>query len=107
MQAGEVAGAHTSETRLAAKFLVRGIVRDPSGRPVAGAAVLVGKEMAFTDLDGTFFVRFRKAKTVPIKVVPRDFRAPGNWRVISAPDLVTPQPKDNTKAVNIEVSQRA
>ena len=107
LQSGDaVAGmAHASQSRLGAKFIVRGIVRDPAGRPVAGAAVLVGKEMVFTDFDGTFFVRFRKAKTVPVKVVPDDFRAPGNWRVIGAPDLVTPEPIDKETAINIEVSR--
>ena len=34
-----------SQARLGAKFIVRGIVSDPLGKPVAGAAVLVGKEV--------------------------------------------------------------
>jgi hypothetical protein len=90
---------------LTAKFIVRGIVKDSSGISVAGAAVLVGQEIAFTDSDGAFFVRFRKANAVAIKVVPEDFRAPGNWHVISAPDSATPEPEDRTTVVNIEVSQ--
>jgi hypothetical protein len=97
--------AHASQSRLGARFIVRGIVRDASGKPVAGAAVLVGKEVAFTDFDGTFFVRFRKAKALPVRVVPEDFRAPGNWRVISAPDRVTPEPTDKTTVINIEVGR--
>jgi hypothetical protein len=103
---GNVAGqAHTNQTTLMAKFIVRGIVKDSSGIPVAGAAVLVGQEVAFTDSDGAFFVRFRKENAVSIKVIPGDFRAPGNWHVISAPETATPEPKDKATVVNIEVSQ--
>jgi hypothetical protein len=106
LQASNVAGqAHTTQTMLTAKFIVRGVVKDSSGISVAGAAVLVGQEIAFTDSDGTFFVRFRKANAVAIKVVPGDFRAPGNWHVISAPDSATPEPEDRATVVNIEVSQ--
>jgi hypothetical protein len=97
--------AHTNQTTLTAKFIIRGIVKDPSGLPVAGAAVLIGHEIAFTDSDGTFFVRLWKRNVVPIKVVPGDFRAPGNWRVISAPDSATPEPNDGATVLNIEVSQ--
>ncbi len=106
LQSGNFPGqSNSSQTKLIAKFIVRGIVKDPSGTPVAGAAVLVGKEIAFTDSDGTFFVRLRKKNLVTIKVVPGDFRAPGNWQVISAPDSATPEPKDGAAVVNIEVSQ--
>jgi hypothetical protein len=106
LQVGNVAGqAHTNQSTLTAKFIVRGIVKDSSGIPVADAAVLVGQEIAFTDSDGTFFVRLRKKNVVSIKVVPGDFRAPGKWHVISAPDLATPEPKDGTTVVNIEVSR--
>jgi hypothetical protein len=107
LQSGDTIGgmAHTSQSRLGAKFIIRGIVRDTSGRPVAGAAVLVGKEMEFTDFDGTFFVRLRKAKTVAVKVVPDDFRAPGNWRVVSAPERATSEPTDKETTINIEVSR--
>jgi hypothetical protein len=95
----------SNQTILSAKFIVRGIVKDSSGLPVAGAAILVGKETAFTDSDGAFFVRFRKAKAVPIKVIPGDFVAPGNWHVISAPDTATPEPNDKATVVSIEVGQ--
>jgi hypothetical protein len=106
LQFGDVAGqSRIDETTLTAKFIIRGIVNDLSGTPVAGAAILVGKETAFTDSDGTFFVRFRKKNAVPIKVVAGDFRAPGNWHVISAPDMVTPEPQDKASVVNIVVSQ--
>jgi hypothetical protein len=94
---------NASQARLGAKFIVCGIVKDRLGKPVAGAAVLIGKEGVFTDIDGRFFVRFRKAKAVPVKVVPDDFRAPGNWRVISAPDSATPQPTDQATEIDIEV----
>jgi hypothetical protein len=106
LQMGKVAGqAHTNQPTLAAKFIVRGIVKDPSGLPVAGAAVLVGKEPAFTDSAGAFFVRFRKATAVAIKVVPGDFLAPGNWHIITAPETATPELEDRSTVLNIEVSQ--
>jgi hypothetical protein len=46
---GNAQGQGTNQTTLMAKFIVRGIVKDSSGIPVAGAAVLVGQEVAFTD----------------------------------------------------------
>jgi hypothetical protein len=97
--------SYTTQTKLTAKYIVRGIVKDASGSPVVGAAILVGKETAFTDSDGTFFVRLRKKNVVTLKVVPEDFTAPGNWQVISAPDGATPELKDGTTVVNIEVSR--
>ncbi len=106
LQVGNLPGQpHSSRATLDAKFIVRGIVKDSSGKPVAGAAILVGKETAFTDSKGTFFVRFRKKSVLPIKVVPGDFRAPGNWRVTKAPDSAIPELNDDATAIDIEVAQ--
>lgn len=68
--------------------IVRGRVVDASGAPVEGAAVLIGKQIAFTDSNGEFSARFRRAAEMEFQVALDQFTAPGRYEVVSAPTSV-------------------
>jgi hypothetical protein len=56
-----------------AKYLVQGVVNDDHGDPVEGAALHIGKQLAYTDSTGHFSVRFSKRGPFLLKVVPDEF----------------------------------
>jgi len=68
--------------------LIRGMVVDPEGRPVAGAAIMIDKLVVYTDDEGVFFVRERKPHTHELKVMPDQFLDGGPYEVVSAPATV-------------------
>lgn len=68
--------------------VVRGRVVDVQGNPVEGAAVLLGSQVAFTDSDGEFSVRFKRAVGMKFEVFLDAFTAPGVYQVVSAPSQV-------------------
>jgi hypothetical protein len=65
--------------------LLRGTVFDGGGHPVAGAAIMIDKILVYTNDDGIFFVRERKARTHVLKVLPAQFLDGSSWHVVSAP----------------------
>lgn len=76
------------------KYLVRGKVADEKGNPLAGAALRIGDENAFTDSNGKFFLRVRKAGPHGLTVDLENFLVPGKYEVVSAPEEVTATRED-------------
>ena len=72
------------------RYVVRGRVVDTWGTPLEGAAVMVGKDMAFTNSQGHFFLRLKKAQGIPFAVALNEFVVPGRYQVVSAPSSVLP-----------------
>lgn len=70
------------------KNVVRGRVVDAFGEPVEGAAVLIGKEIAFTDSNGEFSARLKHGGDIVFQVALDQFSAPGEYEVVSAPSKV-------------------
>jgi hypothetical protein len=70
------------------KYVVRGRVVDEAGNPVSGAALLIDREMVFTDSRGDFFLRLRKAQIYSFAVSLGDFMIPERFEVVSAPPNV-------------------
>jgi hypothetical protein len=68
--------------------IVRGHILDPNGDPVAGAALLVGNDLVFTDSNGQFLLRVKSEKNLSLSVALGDFTAPGRYEVVSAPSVV-------------------
>jgi hypothetical protein len=68
------------------QYLIQGRATTPNGLPVSGAAVRIGKEVVYTDSDGRFFARQRKAGRYRVEVVLNEFIATGNFAVITAPE---------------------
>lgn len=85
--------------------VARGRVLDPSGQPVAGAAILIGKTLAFSDSKGIFLVRVKSSGDLPLQVSLDDFTAPGTFAVVSAPDRVHVTREDTAQEVDIVVKR--
>jgi hypothetical protein len=85
--------------------VARGRVVDPSGKPVAGAAILIGKTLAFSDSKGIFLVRVKTPGELPLQVSVDDFTAPGAFAVVSAPPKVRATREDVAQEYNIVVKR--
>lgn len=68
--------------------VIQGRVTDPSGRPVAGAAVMIDKLEVYTDDEGAFFVRERKVHSHLLQVQVDKFLDGRVYRVVSAPSTI-------------------
>ncbi len=86
-----------------AKYLVQGVVEDDKGVPVEGAALNIGKQIAYTDSSGHFMVRFSKHGPFALRVVPEEFINNGVYEVVSAPPQVKADGEDNASDVQIVV----
>lgn len=69
-------------------MLLRGRVLDTAGRPIAGAALMVDQLLVYTDDDGFYYVRERKAHDHQLRVMVNQFLGGGVYRVVSAPAMV-------------------
>lgn len=69
-------------------YLLRGSVVDPDDRPVAGAALMIDKLLIFSNDNGEFFVRERKAHVHVLKVLGDQFLNGGSYKVVSAPSTI-------------------
>ena len=73
------------------KFSYTGAVVNETGVPVAGAALMLGKTEVFTNAAGVFLLPTNKQKTLPLAVILPDFMAVGQWKVITAPESISPE----------------
>jgi hypothetical protein len=87
------------------KFVVHGRVLDEQGNPVRGAAVYIGSQAVYSDINGRFFVRFDKAKPQTVRVVSDEFTAPGFWEVVDQPSTVVPALDGQDTEIEIHVKQ--
>jgi len=85
------------------RYAVRGRVVDAEGSPLEGAAVRIGRELAFTDSQGNFFLRLKKAQQVPFAVAPDDFVTPGRYDVVRAPNQVFPSLESEARDYEVVV----
>lgn len=92
-----------SDTFSIAKYLVQGTVKDDQGVPVEGAALHIGKEVAYTDSSGRFMVRFSKRGPFSLKVVPEEFINNGMFEAVSAPAQVKAETEDHASDLQIVV----
>jgi hypothetical protein len=65
------------------KYEYAGHVSDDKGNPIEGAAILIGKSEVFTDERGDFNLRSKRAKTMPLRVEPKDFTTPVDYEFVS------------------------
>lgn len=71
-----------------AVFVVDAFFKD---RPVMGCAIEVGKGIiAYSNTQGEWSVRVKKATPLPLAVLTAVFAAPGSWEVVASPEIATP-----------------
>jgi hypothetical protein len=86
-----------------AKYVVQGVVKDDQGLPVEGAALHIGKQLAYTDSSGHFMVRFSKHGPFSLTVIPDEFLTTGIYEVVSAPAQVQADSEERASAIQVLV----
>ncbi len=100
---GMVFNANSPDSFSIAKYVVQGIVKDDQGLPVEGAALHIGKQVAYTDSSGRFMVRFSKRGPFPFSIAPEEFITNGVYAVVSAPSQVSAGSEDQVNDVEVVV----
>ncbi|PYV76124.1 MAG: hypothetical protein DMG97_04975 [Acidobacteria bacterium] len=100
---GMVFNANSPDSFSIAKYVVQGIVKDDQGLPVEGAALHIGKQVAYTDSSGRFMVRFSKRGPFPFSIAPEEFITNGVYAVVSAPSQVSAGSEDQVNNVEVVV----
>jgi hypothetical protein len=85
------------------KYVVLGVVQDPDGAAVEGAAILLGREVVYSDDRGEFMLRLRKPKEVSLKVDLNEFLTAGTFEVLKSPQTAKPQPEEQAQKVEVIV----
>jgi hypothetical protein len=98
---GLAGSAVSSESFRFPKYVVRGIVVDPSGNPIEGAAIHVDGKIAYSDSNGNFMVRLGKQGPHSVAVPVEEFIAAGSWEVVDAPSSVFAHPEQDMGMVRI------
>jgi hypothetical protein len=88
-------------------YLVRGVVLDERNQPVFGAALIVDRDQVFTDSDGTFVSRKKKAGEYNLRVDLASFLFPDEYVIVSAPaKVLAAQPSAHEETVVVRISRR-
>ncbi|MBV8674443.1 MAG: hypothetical protein JOZ33_13500 [Acidobacteriaceae bacterium] len=85
--------------------LIRGTVLDTEERPIAGAALMIDELLVYTNDDGVYIVRERKAHTHRLKVLVDQFLNGDTYRVVSAPDTISSTSGNNGSETVIVVKR--
>ena len=92
-------GSQSDDSYKFPKYVVRGIVKDQEGKPVAGAAVQIDHDVIFTDGSGRFLLRLKKHKTMLFAVIPSQFLITGFFELVQAPSRVSSEREDQAQEV--------
>jgi hypothetical protein len=100
---GMAMNANSPDTFSISKYVIEGVVVDDQGAPVEGAALHIGKQVAYTDSSGRFMVRFGKRGSFPFSLAPDEFMTNGVYQVVSAPSEVHAESEENASDVQVVV----
>ncbi len=95
--------ANSPDSFSISKYVIHGLVLDDQGAPVEGAALHIGKQVAYTDSSGRFMVRFGKRGSFPFSLAPEEFMTNGVYQVVSAPSEVHAESEDSASDVQVVV----
>jgi len=95
--------ANSPDSFSISKYVIQGLVLDDQGAPVEGAALHIGKQVAYTDSSGHFMLRFSKRGSFPLSLAPEEFMTNGVYQVVSAPTQVNAESEDNATDVQVVV----
>src|SRR5579859_935011 len=103
---GMAVNAVSQDSFSIAKYVIQGMVKDEEENPVEGAALHVGKEIAYTDSSGHFQVRVSKHGPYGITIVPDEFLTNAIYEVVSAPPQARAETDDQAGDVQVVVRQK-
>jgi hypothetical protein len=106
-QRGMAVNAVSQDSFSIGKYLIQGIVKDDEGNPVEGAALHIGREVAYTDSSGHFQVRFSKHGPYQLTVAPEEFLSSVVYEVVSAPPQVRAEADDAASEIPIVLRHRS
>ena len=98
---GMMMGMQSADSFSIGKYLVQGVVTDEHHQPIEGAALHIGKEIAYTDSTGRFRARFSKHGPFKITVAPDEFISNGTYEIVAAPSEVRADLDDAANDVQI------
>jgi hypothetical protein len=100
---GMIMSAQSADSYSMGKYLVQGTVRDEQGVPVEGAALHIGRGVAYTDSSGHFLARFSRRGPFPLSVAPEEFLSGIVYAVVNAPAEVKADLDDRADEVQITI----
>jgi hypothetical protein len=86
------------------KYIIRGHVRDENGTPIEGVALPIGDEIVFTNANGEFVLRQKRAGLFSLAVDGRSVN-PRQFKVVAAPKTVTASPEDSAPDVLVVLAR--
>lgn len=89
-----------------AKYVIQGVVKDEQGNPVEGAALHIGRNIAYTDSSGHFQARVSKHGPYALSVAPDEFLTNVIYEVVTAPAQVRAEADDAAGEIEIVVRPR-
>jgi hypothetical protein len=101
-----VAGSNGEDAFKHLRYMVRGHVQDRTGKPIEGAAIRIGQQLVFTNVDGEFFVRLKKPGTLPLEVVLTEFLNPASFHLVSALPAVKVFPEATAPDIEIVLERK-
>src|SRR6266498_2107048 len=100
---GMVMNANSPDSFSISKYVIQGVVVDDQGAPVEGAALHIGRQLAYTDSSGRFLLRLSKRASFPFSIAPEEFITNGVYQVVSAPSEVHSESEDGATDVQVVV----
>ncbi len=85
--------------------VLRGRVVDGDGKPVGGAALLIGAARVYSDSGGYFLYREKSPKPHPFRVLTDEFLEPGDFSAHGAPATVRTENERNAPVLRITVAR--
>jgi hypothetical protein len=104
---GMAVNAISQDSFSIAKYMIQGVVKDEEGVPVEGAALHIGKNIAYTDSSGHFQVRVSKHGPYGIVVAPDEFLTNTVYEVVSAPPQARAEADDLAEDIQIIVRHKS
>ena len=106
-QRGMAVNAVSQDSFSIAKYVIQGTVKDDEGNPVEGAALHIGREVAYTDSSGHFQIRFSKHGPYQLTLVPEEFLTNTVYEVVSEPPQVRAEADDAASEIRIVLRHKA
>lgn len=105
-QRGMAVNAISQDSFSISKYVIQGFVKDEQGEPVEGAALHVGREIAYSDSSGHFQLRCSKRGPYGVTINPDEFLTNAAYEVVSAPLQVRAEADDSATDIQIVVRHR-